>query len=102
MAISGALTRAAMRAARLITAAFPGAPVTATMMRSVVSHNSPAAPLDRRYSRISSSVSSATKRRESSRSAARFSGSEESVQGGGDLVLRVDVAVQHAAAELVG
>ena len=72
MATSGALTRAAMRAARRITDALPGAPVTATMMRSVVSQSSPAAPRDRRYSRISSSVSSATKRSESSRSAARF------------------------------
>ena len=85
MAISGALTRAAMRAALLITAAFPGAPVTATMMRSVVSHNSPAAPLDRRYSRISSSVSSATKRSESSRSAARFSARKNPFRAAGTL-----------------
>ena len=65
--------RDAMRAARLITASLPGAPVTATMIRSVVSHSSPPAPCDRRYSSSSSSVSSATKRNESSRNATRFS-----------------------------
>ena len=72
-AIRSALMRAAMRAARRITDAFPGAPVTATMIRSVVSHSSPATPLERRNSKSSSSVSSATNRNESSRSATRFS-----------------------------
>ncbi len=36
-----ALLRAAIRAARRITVSFPGAPVTATMIRSAVSHTSP-------------------------------------------------------------
>ena len=67
------LTRAAIRAARRTTAAFPGAPVTATMIRSVVSQTSPFAPLERRYSSNSSSASSATKRSDSSRRATRFS-----------------------------
>ena len=77
--------RAAMRAARRITDAFPGAPVTATMIRSVVSHSSPAAPLERRNSRSSSSVSSATKRSESSRSATRFSARKNPFSADGTL-----------------
>ena len=75
-----------MRAARLITEAFPGAPVTATMIRSVVSHSSPPAPFERRYSRSSSSVSSATKRSESSRRAARFSARKNPFRAAGTLL----------------
>ena len=85
MATSGAFNRAAIRAARLMTDALPGAPVTATMIRSVVSHNSPPAPFERRYSRSSSSVSSATKRSESSRSAARFSARKNPFSAAGTL-----------------
>ena len=67
------MIRDAILAARRMTDAFPGAPVTATMILSVVSHSSPPVPFERRYSSSSSSVSSATKRSESSRNATRFS-----------------------------
>ena len=101
MATSGALTRAAMRAARRMTDAFPGAPVTATMIRSVVSHTSPPVPLERRYSSSSSSASSATKRSDSSRRATRFSARKKPDERGGNLRLGIDVAVKHAPAKLI-
>ena len=76
-----------MRAARRITEAFPGAPVTATMIRSVVSQISPAAPRDRKYANNSSSVSSATKRKDSSRKATRFSARKNPLSAEGTLSL---------------
>ena len=72
---SSALERAAMRAARRMTVSLPGAPVTATRMRSAVSHTSPDpwVPRERRNSSNSSSVSSATKRSEARAGPTRFS-----------------------------
>ncbi len=71
------------------------------MIRSAVSHTAPGCWLARNRS-SSSSASSATKRRASSRSATRFSVRKNPLSAAGTRVGRVDVAVQHAAAQLVG
>ncbi len=90
-----------MRAARLITEAFPGAPVTATMIRSVVSQSSPAAPLrpeefqDLLFGLVGHEPQGELTQR------GEVLGPEEAVQRGGDLVLRINVAVQHPAPQLV-
>ena len=98
---SSPLVRRARRAARRTTASLPGAPVTATMMRSAVSQNAPGR-CRRRYWRSSSSVSSATKRSASSRSATRFSVLKNPLRAPGHLFDRVDVAVEHPAPQLIG
>lgn len=61
-----------MRAVCRSTLSVPVEPVTATMMRSAVSQTMSGCWVAR-YASSSSSVSSATKRNESSRSATRFS-----------------------------
>ena len=96
-----ALIRAAIRDARRTMASVPGAVVTPTRMRSLVSHTT-SLRWCRRYSRSCSSVSSARKRRASSRSAVRLSVAEVVGQRLGDLLGRVDVAVEHPAPELLG
>ncbi len=71
-------------------------------MRSVVSHNSPAGPLG---PQVLQDLLLGLVGNEAQRELAQCGEilrPEEPVQGGGDLGLRVDVPVQHAAAELIG
>ena len=96
-----ACTRTAIRAARRSTASVPGAALTATMMRSAVSQTMSGC----RATRYSEQLLLGLVRDETERELAQRHEvlvAEEAVEGAGDLLGRVDVAVQHAPAQLLG
>ena len=96
--------RAAIRAARRMTVSFPGAPVTATRIRSAVSHTSPEAIGAPRAQELEQLLLGLVGHETQGQLAQRHQvlHPEEPRQRGVDLGCGIDVAVQHAAAQLVG